>query len=172
MLRRSCLTRLPFLVVLAPVVLLLAACAAARQPVPPSEPAAPPEPAPVLDSLPEAKIPRALSSSEPTADIYPASARRAFLQGRVLVEFGIGPSGRAIGARVTKEEPAGVFGRSALSIINGYRFPANTPATQKYRLSVVYVLDPCPHKKPCEAPEPFPTMNYPITVTGTPIPSP
>lgn len=154
--------RLPFIVGLAAVVLLLAACAAAPQAVPL------PEPVPLLDSLPEAKMPRPLSASVPL-DYFPAFARRARLQGRVLVEFAIGPSGRVVGARVTEEEPAGVFGRSALSIVNAYRFPANTPAMQKYRLSVVYVLIPCPHPKPCQAPEPYPTMNFPITVTATQI---
>ena len=60
-----------------------------------------------------------------------------------------------------------MFDESAISIVNIYRCPANTPATQKYRISIVYVLVPCPHPKPCQAPEPYPAMNPPITVTVT-----
>ena len=151
--------RLSCLVGLAAVVLFLAACAAAPQPVPL------PGPVPLLDSLQEAKMPRPLGGAG-VGDYYPAAARRAQLQGRVLVEFGIGPSGRVIRARVTKEEPAGVFGKSAISIIDAYRFAANTPATQKYRLSIVYALVPCPHPKPCQVPKAYPTMNMPIIVTA------
>lgn len=142
------------------VVLLLTACAGAPPPAPVAQPNVPP-----LDSLPEAYLPKCRVVG--LRDFFPASARRARIQGRVLVEFGIGPSGRPIGARIEKEEPPGVFDESAISIVNIYRCPANTPATQKYRISIVYVLVPCPHPKPCQAPEPYPAMNPPITVTVT-----
>jgi protein TonB len=53
---------------------------------------------------------------------YPASALRRGIEGRVLVEFDVGRSGRVENARVIAAEPGTIFNESALRAVREWRY--------------------------------------------------
>jgi TonB family protein len=98
----------------------------------------------------------------PPAGMYPMQAARLQKQGRVLVQFDISSEGRATGVAVIASEPSGVFDRSALSIVNAWKFDlpsdwAGSDASKHhYTFSVIYHLGPCPYANSCDGIGAFP----------------
>jgi TonB family protein len=67
---------------------------------------------------------------------YPASARRRKLEGQVLVDIAIDPTGRVHNASVLEAEPAGVFDASALRAVRRWRYPASSAGATCQRTQV------------------------------------
>lgn len=53
---------------------------------------------------------------------YPVEAMRRGREGRVLVEFTIGPSGSVEAARVVAAEPPGIFDREAIAAVRRWKY--------------------------------------------------
>ena len=88
---------------------------------------------------------------------YPDAARKSELQGRVLVSFSISKKGRVDDELIVESEPIEVFDKAALELVKKIKFavPDNwedlAGPLQRYRLSVVFKLYPCP--EPCVPPK-------------------
>ena len=111
--------------------------------------------------------------SHDNADFYPEGARRAWLQGRVLVEFSLDAHGHPKDAHIVAEEPSGAFGKRALAMTGQFRcsvpkeWKSEGLAARRFRLSYVFKLVPCPTRDPCHAPEAYPTLNNdPVTISA------
>ncbi|MGY1458464.1 MULTISPECIES: energy transducer TonB [unclassified Luteimonas] len=70
-------------------------------------------------TAPPAALPRALHQPPPR---YPSLALNRRIEGAVQVAFTIRPDGSVEDARVLSADPPGVFDRSALAAVGGYRF--------------------------------------------------
>jgi TonB family protein len=53
---------------------------------------------------------------------YPAALRKKYIEGIVALEYEVTPAGKAQNARVLYSDPAGVFDKSAIDSIVGWRF--------------------------------------------------
>jgi TonB family protein len=90
-------------------------------------------------------------------NVYPTAARRAGVQGRVLVRFTIKKNGVPDNVVVDSAEPEVQFDEVAVNLVKRVRFTvpqdwAQTGAvTQPYQLSVLFKLHPCP-KESCIVP--------------------
>ena len=88
---------------------------------------------------------------------YPSAALKDRLQGRVLVSFSITKRGRIADENVIEAEPVGTFEEAALELVSKVKFavPGDwedlAGPLQRYRLSVVFKLYPCP--EPCVPPK-------------------
>lgn len=89
---------------------------------------------------------------------YPTPALKSLTQGRVLVAFNITKKGRADSENVVDAEPLDVFESTALSAIRKVKFAVppdwedKAGPLQRYRLSVVFKLYPCPPET-CTSPK-------------------
>ena len=89
---------------------------------------------------------------------YPAPAVKSVIQGRVLVAFNITKKGRADSENVVDAEPLDVFESTALSAVRKVKFAVppdweeKAGPLQRYRLSVVFKLYPCPPES-CTTPK-------------------
>lgn len=119
-----------------------------------------------------------LSTAEPGADSYPPAARRRGLQGRVLVEFTISPTGRVDDPpTVLAAEPENdtVLPEGALMYMRAARFavPADWQAaggpSRKFRCSFVFLLRPCRENDACDEPAPYFGADRWFTITASPI---
>jgi len=105
----------------------------------------------------EVRLPMPAITVELNKTPYPDAALKNQLQGRVLVAFNISKRGRAEEENVVEAEPQDVFEKSALDLVKKVKFsvPDNWEQAagplQRYRLSVVYKLYPCP--EPCTSPK-------------------
>jgi TonB family protein len=66
----------------------------------------------------------------PLAVAYPPAALSSAQSGYVVVEFTLGPDGRAVAPRVIEAEPTGVFDSAALNAVRPARFDITPPAGQ------------------------------------------
>lgn len=66
----------------------------------------------------------------PLAVVYPSAALSNAQSGYVVVEFTLGPDGRAVAPRVIEAEPTGVFDSAALNAVRPARFDITPPAGQ------------------------------------------
>lgn len=92
--------------------------------------------------------------------MYPAEARAAGVEGRVVVRYDITPEGRVVNAAVVSAEPTGVFEDAALAAVRSWRFrPAvlggKTVAANNRQSEVTFRLgdDPRYDKPPAPAGE-------------------
>lgn len=115
------------------------------------------------DDQPSFKLPaHHMLQGAPPAGMYPMQAARLQQQGRVLVQFDISPEGRATGVAIIASEPTGVFDRSALSIVNAWKFDlpsdwsGSDASMHHYTFSVIYHLGPCPSTNSCDGIDAFP----------------
>lgn len=120
----------------------------------------------------------ALSSAEPNADSYPPVARRRGLQGRVLVEFTISPTGRVTyppTVLALEPENATTLQAGALLYMRAARFevPADWQAaggpSRKFRFSFVFLLRPCRENDACDEPPPYFGADRWFTITASPV---
>lgn len=120
----------------------------------------------------------ALSTAEPGADSYPPVARRRGLQGRVLVEFTISPTGRVNDpptVLAAEPENAAVLQDGALMYMRAVRFavPADWQAaggpSRKFRFSFVFLLRPCRQNDACDEPAPYFGADRWFTISASPV---
>ncbi|MBV8910345.1 MAG: energy transducer TonB, partial [Gammaproteobacteria bacterium] len=119
---------------------------------------------------------------EPKADCYPLAARRLDIQGRVLVEFTISPTGRVPRAPTVllAEEPEGrvILQTAASNYVRGMQFkvPTNWNAVggphHKFRVSFVFLLRPCPDGALYEEPAPYFGADRWFKITAPPLEPP
>jgi protein TonB len=64
------------------------------------------------------------------AVVFPTAARERAQSGYVVLEFTMGPGGRASAPRIVESEPAGVFDQAALNAVRPARFDITPPAGQ------------------------------------------
>ena len=108
---------------------------------------------------------------------YPAPARRLNQQGRILVEFSISPTGQLTDAELIAAEPQGFFGTARLEELRRWRFdvPSDWESSggnrQRFRLSVVFALKPCPGGPNCVAPVAY-DADLKVTISAGSIPEP
>jgi protein TonB len=62
--------------------------------------------------------------------VFPSAALAKAQSGYVVIEFTLGPDGRAVAPRVLEAEPAGVFDSAALNAVRPARFDITPPAGQ------------------------------------------
>ena len=84
-----------------------------------------------------------IKSSKP---VYPSAARRAGVEGRVLLEILVGSSGRVESVRVAESSGHQSLDQSALRSVSRWRFrPAKNsrgnPVSQKVRIPIDFLLD-------------------------------
>lgn len=103
--------------------------------VAPAVPATPQASPPRPPAVPESAMPRLLHQPPPR---YPPLALSRKLEGSVQVAFTIRADGTVEDARVVSATPAGVFERSALAAVAGYRFE---PAGRSVASSVTLRFD-------------------------------
>jgi len=56
------------------------------------------------------------------APIYPAAARKAKIEGFVVVEFSVAADGSTADRRVVEASPAGIFDSAALAAVEKFRY--------------------------------------------------
>jgi TonB family protein len=122
---------------------LAAACA-----TPPTAPGlgSVPVPATPPDDLPVRKLPHSKLAS--TVDWYPAQAKRANLEGRILVEFNIDPSGRAHVLKLAAAQADPMLQAAAVELVRHVAFDISDPNLDAanpapFRMSVTYCMFPC-----------------------------
>jgi TonB family protein len=120
-------------------------------------------------------IPRLLgTSAEP---MYPSKAVRLNQQGRILVEFSISSRGRLVDARLIAAEPESLFGEELVAGLQSWRFAvphdweSSGNTARRFRVSVIFVLKPCPESESCIDPEPY-DSDLTVTVSRPPVPKP
>ena len=85
-----------------------------------------------------------LSTPQPTLRIlpvYPLRARRAGVEGRVLVEFDIDEQGRVQNVQVLKAEPEGFFERAVLKALPQWRYDQALSTQGRQRQEIVFRLE-------------------------------
>jgi hypothetical protein len=109
--------------------------------------------------------------------LYPATAKRLSLQGRVLTQFGVSGKGRVVDLQVISAEPPGVFEGAVTTYLRSVDFdvPSDWEASgglsRRYRLGFVFLIRPCRSTIPCEEVQPYQTDLRPVIVTTTPLSS-
>jgi len=68
--------------------------------------------------------PRTLPLVSATGATYPPEARKAGVEGFVVVRYDVDPEGRVVNARVVEATPPGVFEEAALAAVTRWRFRA------------------------------------------------
>jgi len=133
------------------------------QPPPPAPPAgrlqAPPPPPPPIKVREDTPIFLAWETApkiiEAPAPAYPDSARKAGLEGKVVLVIVVDEQGRVIEARVFRAEPPGVFEQAALEAVREWRFePAlqrDKPIKVRLAQEVVFRLEKEPPPPPSGA---------------------
>jgi len=91
--------------------------------------------------------------------LYPSSAAKQHIQGRVLMEFNITRKGKVDDATVLQSEPEGVFDNAARNALKEVKFTVpddwekSGNAAHRFRLSYVFKIYPCPGN-PCQELQP------------------
>lgn len=104
-------------------------------------------------------------------DVYPSSALKNSVQGRVLVEFTISPKNKIEDVTVTDSDPQGMFDSAARKTLNAVKFTvpgdwADSGASQhRFSLSIVFKITPCP-TSPCVAPQPHDSADDFLIITA------
>ena len=110
-----------------------------------------------------------------TADpeVYPSTALKNALQGRVLLEFNITRRNKIEDVAVIDSEPQGMFDSAAKKTLNAVKFTVPKDwedtggALHRFTLSIVFKLSPCP-TSPCVAPQPHDTADDFLIITASP----
>lgn len=92
---------------------------------------------PVTSAFSAEATPRVISIRQP---IYPVTALRQGVKGRVVIEFTLAASGGVRNMHVVAAEPAGVFERAALQALGSWRYamPDRGATSQRYRQALVF----------------------------------
>ena len=72
----------------------------------------------------------AARARRPLSVAFPSAALVRAQSGYVVVEFTLGPDGRAVAPRVIESDPAGVFDSAALNAVRPARFDITPPVGQ------------------------------------------
>lgn len=120
-------------------------------------------------SAPAMSIPMPRSKLPPE-DYYPAAAKRAGKEGRVLLEFRIAASGKAEEVMVLQADEGELFSAKAIQLVQGAKFAVDKDAweksgnaTHRFRFGVTFELMPC-GKLPR-----FEPVDSSVEVCGSPI---
>jgi len=106
-------------------------------------------------------------------DVYPSSALKNSVQGRVLLEFNITRKSKIEDVSVIDSQPEGIFDSAAKKTLNAVKFTVPKDwediggALHRFTLSIVFKLSPCP-TTPCVAPQPHDTADDFLIITASP----
>jgi TonB family protein len=111
------------------------------------------------------KLPRA--HFDMRNDPYPEQGKRQHLEGRVLVEFQLDPSGKAVSLKVVQAEAAPILEAAALNVVRRTKFDVSSPSFNAadptpFRVTVRFCL------MSCGSITPFPGSED-VAITGSPL---
>jgi len=104
--------------------------------------------------------------------VYPVSALKNSVQGRVLLEFNISRHNRIEDITIIDSDPQGMFDTAAKRTLGSVRFSVpkdwedSGGVLHRFNLSIVFKVTPCP-TTPCAAPQPHETADDFLIVTAS-----
>ena len=103
--------------------------------------------------------------------VYPSSALKNSVQGRVLVEFSISPKNKIEDVTIADSDPQGMFDSAARKTLGAVKFTVpddweqSGAVSHRFSLSIVFRISPCP-TTPCVEPQPHDTADDFLIITA------